>query len=174
VAAAQLDPEAQLAHRLLAPATPQALRDTVTYTPPEILSQEQLRQRIREVIAQHPDGREILHRPETRLRLRVTDIAHYTGSDAPALYRWARDGTYRLSGKLQRKLSWFFAAWDSGRLVKELVGVTDDRRLGGAIRGRGVIVRRDPKATRIQPPPTPDRVLHIELTPQGPKLRVGP
>jgi hypothetical protein len=156
----------------MASATPQALRDTVSYEPPEILSQEQIRQRIREVIAQHPDGRDILHKPETRLRLRVADIADYTGADAPALYRWARDGRYRLSGKLQRKLSWFFHAWDRGRLVKQLVDTEGDRRLGGAVRGRGVIVHRDPKATRIQPPHTPDRALHIELTAHGPKLRL--
>jgi hypothetical protein len=145
----------------------------MSYKPPEILSQEQLRQRIREVVAQHPDGRDILHKPETRLRLRVTDIADYTGADAPSLYRWARDGRYRLSSKLQRKLSWFFHAWDRGQLVKQLVDTEGDRRLGGAVRGRGVLVHRDAKAAPIQPLPTPDRALRIELTAQGPKLRVG-
>jgi hypothetical protein len=148
------------------------LRDIVRYEPPETLSQEELRRRLREVIAQHPDGREILHKPETRLRLRLRDIADYAGCESARLYRFSRDEIVRLPADLQRSLSWFFHAWDRGRLRKELVGAQDGRRGPGAVRGRGVLVYR---GAALPPGPSAalrSKPMRIEMTSKGPKLRL--
>lgn len=139
---------------------------------PEILSLEALRCRLRELVAQAPDGRDILHKPETRLVLRVADIAGYLGVEAARLYRFSRGELDRLSPDLQMKLSWFFRAWDRKLLVKVLEGTRLDKRGAGAAPGRGVLQYRAPAAAPAISLPEPRKQIRIEMTAQGPKLRL--
>jgi hypothetical protein len=148
------------------------LRDIMSYEAPEILSQEELRRRLREVIAQHPDGREVLHKPETRLRLRLSDIADCIGCEGARLYRFSHAETDRFPADLQRRLSWFFHAWDLGRLRKELVGAQDGKRRRGAVKGRGVLVYRGTASPPVPSTATGSKPIRIEVTAQGPKLRL--
>ena len=149
---------------------------------PQTLSLEALRERLKRVVAQQPSCAENMNNLEARRVLRITDIARDVGVQAHKLRRFCR-GEMRVSPDLQRKLSWFFHRWDRGRTVKvvNLVNVNGKRR-PGAIPGKGMLIgagdhhdhRHHHQALeRSEEPPAAVNQLRVELTPDGPKLRLG-
>lgn len=130
-----------------------------------MLSWAEIRQRLTAIMAATPRGEQFLHDPSAKLVLRIRDIAHYTGIDHPVICH-ARAGTREMAPAIQRKLSWFFQNWDLGRLTKELQAD-----------GKARVVYRDPKSQAYADETRPREVtearsMKIDITPEGPKLRV--
>jgi hypothetical protein len=140
---------------------------------PEAMSLEFLRELLARVIAQQPSCAENLNNLEARKILRITDIAKEVGVQAHKLRRFSR-GEVRISIDLQRRLCWFFHRWDSGRTVKviDIAGVNGKRR-PGAVPGKGVLINHYQASVALERAPRPANQWRVEVTPGGPKLRLG-